>query len=116
MKVAQQKQANAYLQSIPKMRDDADFRALSESAQQVVWHRDVECASWFVQQRTWRVGDWVEVLKRKDWLDALWESKELWAYHRMDWARTLFAKCTGQHWGPKLGLYLTLMEHVPTGQ
>eukprot|EP00965_Chrysotila_dentata_P047047 1561842-Pleurochrysis_carterae.AAC.1 len=35
---------------------------------------------------------------------------------RMEWARTLFAECTSTHWGTRLGLYLSLTEHMPTRQ
>eukprot|EP00965_Chrysotila_dentata_P221406 6192365-Pleurochrysis_carterae.AAC.5 len=45
----------------------------------------------------------------------MWESEEVWDL-RMGWARTLFGTCMSMHWGSKLGLYLSLTEHLPTRQ
>eukprot|EP00965_Chrysotila_dentata_P109774 3627610-Pleurochrysis_carterae.AAC.1 len=107
--------AKQFPKSRPKGHTADAFESLSEVAQRQARHRDVEYASWFLQQREWRVEDWVTVIAKQGWLEAFWESKDVWDF-RMDWARTLLASCMSTHWGAKLGLYLTLTEHVPTRQ
>eukprot|EP00965_Chrysotila_dentata_P098312 3250462-Pleurochrysis_carterae.AAC.1 len=52
---------------------------------------------------------------KQGWLEQIWESKDVWDL-RMDWARMLFGTCMSTHWGSKLGLYLSLTEHMPTRQ
>eukprot|EP00965_Chrysotila_dentata_P127219 4207105-Pleurochrysis_carterae.AAC.1 len=87
---------------------------VSEAAKRTACHRDIEYASWFIQQREWRVEE-CAVMKRQGWLEAFWECKKMWGF-RMDWVRTLLGTCMSTHWGSMLGLYLTLSEHVPSLQ
>ena len=65
----------------------------------------------FDSQASWRAADVATVLQRKDLLEGVWNTKEIWEL-RMVWARDLFAVCTSHHWGVKFGLYLVITEHL----
>eukprot|EP00965_Chrysotila_dentata_P263277 6214801-Pleurochrysis_carterae.AAC.3 len=99
----------------PKAHTDEEFDMLSIAGKRTARHRDVEFALAFLSQRTWRAADWVIIVEKQGWLEDFFDSKQCWRL-RMDWAHELFATCTSLHWGSKLGLYLTLTEHMPTRQ
>eukprot|EP00965_Chrysotila_dentata_P050174 1662291-Pleurochrysis_carterae.AAC.1 len=66
-----------YSNPLPRGHSDDAFAQLSEAGQRSARCRDIEYATWFVQQRSWRVEGWVTVLKQQGWLEAFWESREL---------------------------------------
>eukprot|EP00965_Chrysotila_dentata_P043928 1460081-Pleurochrysis_carterae.AAC.2 len=101
---------NSFPKPLPRSHAANAFTNRSDGAQQTARHRHIEYAMCFLEQREWRVGDWITVMMKMGWLEAFWESKAMWEL-RMDWVRTLLATCMSTHWGTKLGLYLALTEH-----
>ena len=89
-----------------------EFDRLSYDAQRQARSRAMQfLGAVFDSQASWRAADVATVLQRKDLLEGVWNTKEMWEL-RMVWARDLFAVCTSHHWGVKFCLYLVITEHL----
>eukprot|EP00965_Chrysotila_dentata_P158976 5252095-Pleurochrysis_carterae.AAC.1 len=110
------REARAELGPRTKVRTQKEFDGLSEGAKRTARSRDVSgYAEWFFHSREWRAADVATALERCELVEDVWETREVWEL-RMIWLNEVLATCTSQHWGVKLGPYLTLTEHIPTRQ
>eukprot|EP00965_Chrysotila_dentata_P093792 3100109-Pleurochrysis_carterae.AAC.3 len=63
----------------------------------------------------WRTEILITVISRPGLIESLFKSREIWR-RQMQWVQATFVELARDHWGVKLGLCLTLTEHLPTRQ